>query len=90
MVVSDAKTALQKIQALAFINRIAYTSHARQRMSERRIRERDVWYAIKNATDCSASSDGLDRWRVKGSDANDIELIVVVVIENKVVVLTIF
>jgi hypothetical protein len=54
--------------------RVIFDSHAYQRMSKRRISDRSIWYAIKNATTCEVYAperplltDGTS-WRISGPD----------------------
>lgn len=86
-----ADDALRAIQALARANRIHITTHAAERMAERRITRRDIWYVLTTAgASCTASTDRPGRWRVVGADADGVETGVVAVIRDGVVVVTIF
>lgn len=80
--------ALARIRGYAGANRIEYSSHARQRMRERGASREDVRSALVTARDCSSQPD--ERWTVVGEDTLGDELTVVVVIEDGVVVVTLF
>lgn len=86
---SDAK-ALGEIQRLAQLDRITYSGHAQQRMSERGARPSDVRNALLTATRAVWQADR-QNWRVDGGvDRSGDELTAVVDIWADLVVVTIF
>jgi len=84
----NAARALEEIRGLARANRVVFTRHALEEMGEARATENDVLHALREATACRASE--RDRWRVEGKDLDGDDLTVVVVIEDGVVVVTVF
>ena len=80
--------ALADIQGYALANRIEYGPHAWGRMRERGARREDVRSALVTATSCQAQPD--DRWRVPGQDTEGELLTVIVVLEDGVVVVTLY
>jgi hypothetical protein len=80
--------ALADVRGYAGANRIRYTSHARHRMSERRVAFADVRHALMTATLCRAQPEGT--WKVEGVDRSGDELTVVVALEDGVYVVTVF
>jgi hypothetical protein len=79
---------LEQIRGLARANRVIFTSHALQEMREAHATERDVVEALAGATRCRPSERG--RWRVEGQDLDGDDLTIVVVIEDGLVVVTVF
>lgn len=79
--------ALEAVRGYAAAGRFVLSSHARQRMSERNVRFRDVRHALTNARACFAEG---ARWRVEGPDWDDDELVLVCVLEDGVIVVTVF
>lgn len=77
------------IAGLAAANRIRFVTHARERMSQRRITYQDIRNALVNATTCVAASEA-GRWVVAGLDLDGEETKVVCAIENGVVVITVY
>lgn len=57
-------------------------------MLERGVREGDLRNALVHARSCSAQPD--DRWKVEGSDLDGDDLTVVVVIDDGLLVVTLF
>ena len=80
--------ALADIRGYALAGRIELSPHAEERMRERHVTYEDLRCALTGATNCRARPE--DRWRVEGSDSEGDELSVVVVIEDGVVVVTLF
>ena len=83
-----ATQALEDGRGYANANRFEYGPHARLRMRERRVSREDVLSALVMATSCQAEPD--DRWKVLGVDTSGDDLTVIVVIEDGVVVVTLF
>ena len=79
--------ALADIRGFASAGRIAFTSHARERMAQRGARPRDVRHALTNARSCVASD---DKWKAAGPDIDGDDLTCVVVLELGILVVTIF
>jgi pentatricopeptide repeat protein len=86
--VVTAPEALRDIRGYALAGRIEVTSHALRRMRERGVLWGDLRHALADATACN--SEPGDRWRVKGTDLEGDVLTVVVALENRVVVVTLF
>jgi hypothetical protein len=87
--VSDAeRAALQDIRGYASANRIGYAPHALARMLQRNVRRVDVHHALVAARVC-ASQPGA-RYKVTGPDFDGDDLDVIVVIEDGVLVVTLF
>ncbi|MFZ5439516.1 MAG: DUF4258 domain-containing protein [Myxococcota bacterium] len=83
-----AAEALEKVRGLAAPGRYVVSQHARQRMRQRGVREGDLRHALENAHACSPQAD--DKWKVDGPDLDGDELTVVVVIDDGLVVVTLF
>jgi hypothetical protein len=81
--------ALSEIRASALANRIVLSSHARQRMQERQVSYGHVRHALANAFAC-AWQPVQGTWRVAGNDLLDEPLTVVVILEDGLVVVTVF
>jgi hypothetical protein len=81
--------ALAEIRGLARVGRLAYASHAVRRMSERGVTRRDVQHALTDATAC-AWQEAYGTWRALGADLREQELVVAVVIEDGLLVVTVF
>lgn len=79
--------ALTAVRGYAAAGRFVLSGHARQRMSERNVTFRDVRHALTNARSCSAEG---ERWRVKGPDWDGDDLVLVCVLEDGVIVVTVF
>ena len=80
--------ALADVRGYALANRIEYGPHAWQRMRERGVFREDVRNALTTAQSCQAEPD--DRWKVPGVDTAGDDLTVIVVLEDGVVVVTLF
>lgn len=80
--------ALDAIHGYAAANRIEVSGHARKRMRQRGVSHNDLRHALANATGCRTQPEG--RWRVEGADLDGDLLSAVVVIEDGVVVVTVF
>lgn len=76
------------MRGYALANRIEFGPHARQRLRERGAEREDVRAALVSATVCHAEPRG--RWRVEGRDRDGDDLTAIVVIEDGVVVVTLF
>lgn len=86
-VTSDA--ALRDIRGLSRAGRIRLTFHARQRMRERGALFGDVVHALSHAVTCRAG-DTNDKWKVTGPDTDGDDLVAVVVLDDDVLVVTMF
>ncbi|HEY3545334.1 MAG TPA: DUF4258 domain-containing protein [Propionicimonas sp.] len=81
--------ALEAVKGYAGANRIYIGDHARERMEERGATERDIREALMTASACGLQTNG--RWKVTGGrDLDGTELELVVVIEDGLVVMTLF
>jgi hypothetical protein len=80
--------ALADVQGYASANRIRVEGHALQRMRERGVAVRDLRHALANATGCARADKG--RWRVEGPDLAGDEVTAIVVLEDGVIVVTVF
>jgi hypothetical protein len=81
--------ALRDIRGYAAANRLRYTAHALARMRERGASRGDVKNALATATVCTAEAD--TRWCISGGQDLDGEaLTVVVVLDDGVLVVTLF
>ena len=78
------------IAGFAAANRIRFVSHATDQMTRRRITYRDVRNVLLSASSCGPSDDEADRWVVRGADLDGEDTKVVCVIEDGVVVITVF
>jgi hypothetical protein len=87
--VSDA-SALTEIKRLAGLNRIVYSSHARDRMFERGATARDVRAALLSATVARWQADRRNFKVDGGVDCDGDEMTVIVDIQADVIVVTIF
>jgi hypothetical protein len=79
--------ALRHVRSYAAANRVRFTRHARERMGERGASVEHVMRALQNATSCSPSG---ERWKVTGPDLDGDALTAVVIIEDEVIVITVF
>jgi hypothetical protein len=82
----DDREALEQIRGLARANRFEYSRHARQRMRERNVRDRDVRAALCDAVSCSQETE--IKWRVCGPDFEGDDLTMIVLIEEGLLVVT--
>ncbi len=79
--------ALEEIRGYASANRVRFTRHAWDRMDERGIAERDVLHVLGSAS-CVAQANGT--WKVPSMDTAGDALTAVVVLEDGVLVVTLF
>jgi hypothetical protein len=79
---------LQQVRGLARANRIVLSAHAAERMRSRRVQYGDVRHALVHAMRASPSEG--DRWRVEGPDLDGDDLSVVLVLEDGIIVVTVF
>jgi hypothetical protein len=80
--------ALADVRGYASAGRIEVEPHAIQRMRARGVRFEDLQRALTGATACRAEPK--DRWRVEGRDRDGDDLAVIAVLEDGVVVVTLF
>ncbi len=80
--------ALADMRGYALAGRVVVTFHAGKRMRERGVFAEDVWHALQHAGRCNALPD--ERWKVWGPDASGDELALVVLLEDGVIVVTVF
>lgn len=80
--------ALALIRSYAVARRIAYATHARERMAQRNVTRADVVKALSSARTCRAGDAG--KWVACGPDCDGDDLDVVVVIEAGLVVVTVY
>lgn len=83
-------SALHEIRRLATQGRVIYTRHAEQRMDERRVKRSDVIHALTSATDARWQADRQTFAVTGGVDMTGDELTVIVVIQDDVLVVTLF
>ena len=87
--VNDAE-ALAEIKRLARFDQIVITSHARRRMNERGVTERDLRRALQTATTASYQDDR-ENWRVDGgTDIDGDDLMLICDLGVDVIVVTLF
>lgn len=79
--------ALEAVRGLAGAGRVRLSKHARARMALRNVSRNDIMSALERATDCLAYEDG---WRVSGPDLDGETLRCGVVIDDGVIVITVF
>lgn len=79
---------LEKIRRLAAIYRVVFTRHARLRMGERTVSREDVRKVLCEA----ARADPLDghKRRISGQDLDGDDLTVIAVVDDDVIVVTVF
>lgn len=82
--------ALVDIRGYAAVNRIRFTRHAREEMRECGAEPEDAQHALTNATGCKLSKDDPARWKTTGPDLDGEELTCVVVLDDGVVVITVW
>jgi hypothetical protein len=88
-VTSAEAQALADVRGYASAGRIALAEpHVPKRMRERGVRFEDLRCALTGATACHAEPK--ERWRVDGRDRDGDDLTVVVVLEDGVLVVTLF
>ena len=81
--------ALGHVRGYAGANRVRFSGHARQRMSARGATVAHVLHALSNAAACVASEQA-GRWKATGPDLDGDSLTAVVIIEDSVIVVTVF
>ena len=79
---------LQDIRGYAAAGRWAMTAHARRRAAERGVRPEDVRHALTTASTCSEQGDG--SWKVPSQDTAGDDLTTIVMLEDGVLVVTLF
>lgn len=85
----DGTEALETIRRYAVAGLVAFTTHARERMVQRRVSLDDVLRALINAKSARAT-DVAEKWIACGPDLDGDDLEVVVVIEAGLVVVTVY
>jgi hypothetical protein len=80
--------ALADIRGFASAGRWALTAHAKRRAAERGARPEDVRYALMSALACRDQGDGT--WKVPSQDSAGGDLTAIVVLEDGVLVVTLF
>ncbi len=83
------EAALGDIRGYAAANRIRLTQHARKRMVERGTRFHELRSILMAAPSCSALAT-TERWRVHGVDEDGDALEVIVVIQDGLMIITLF
>lgn len=81
--------ALAEIRGLAGAGRVEFTDHARDEMQEAGSDFLDVMNALRKATYCRHQPKN-DRWKVQGPDRSGEELTVIVVLEDGILVVTVW
>ncbi len=81
--------ALAQIRGLARAGRVRFTWHAVDEAKQAGASELDVMNALCKAASCRHQPSN-DRWKVKGPDLMDDELVVIVVIQDELVVVTVW
>ncbi len=81
--------ALADIRGLARAGRVSYVRHAIERMDERGVTRNDVEHALMNSARC-AWQPRKETWKVFGVDLSGDALVVAVVIEDGLLVVTVF
>jgi hypothetical protein len=85
----NPQEAIEKVRRLAIQNRIRYTFHAEyDSMTDRSVSHRDVRHSLSNCEKCTKQEEY--KWKCVGPDLEDDELTVVVVIEDDLLVVTVF
>jgi hypothetical protein len=88
-VTEEEEAALRDIHGFAAANRVRYSGHARKRVRERcQGRVEHVRHALENSTACAKADQG--KWKATGYDLDGDELVAVVVIEDGLIVVTVF
>lgn len=81
--------ALEDIKGYARANRVSVArGHGSLRMVQRRVQIGDIIHALSHASDCRLQPNG--RWKVTGKDLDGDDLSLVVLLEDEVVVVTVF
>ncbi len=87
-----ADEALALVRGYASANRVTFSGHARQRAALRAgggSAVAHVLHALKNAAECRPATEA-DRWRATGPDLDGDELTAIVVIEDGLIIVTVF
>ena len=82
------KEVLRDIRELTVAGRVRVTSHGRLRMSQRGVTYADLRHGLINANDCEAGESG--RWRVWTTDMCGDSLTVILVIQDGILIVTVF
>ena len=82
-----AAEALDAVRRYALAGRFVISHHAYTRMRQRNVLVRDVRSALMGATSCQADR---EKWRITGPDHDGDLLTCVVVLEDGVLVVTVF
>ena len=85
----SALQALAQVRGLARAGRVYFARHAVGRMAERGASRRDVEHALRDARSC-AWQEGKQTWKVSGEDLSGDALVVAVVIDDGLLVVTVF
>ena len=85
----DSAAALAVIQDLARRRRVLFTSHAAERMDQRRVSRRDVFHAIAVADRCAWDGRNAS-WTIRSEDVDGDELGVAVVVDSLLVIKTVY
>jgi hypothetical protein len=88
MILVTSAEALKLVHGYASANRVRFAGHARARAAQRGASVQHVMHALRNATGCAAGD--ADRWKVTGPDLDGDSLTAVVLIEDGIVVVTVF
>jgi hypothetical protein len=80
--------ALVAVRGYATANRVRFSGHARQRAALRGATVGHVLHALRNAAVCERGEG--NRWKATGPDLDGDDLTAVVVIEDGLVVVTVF
>ena len=87
----DSAEALRAVRGLARANRVVFTKHAAREAVECGASRDDVCCALANATSIRASGRGrASDWTVTGPDKSGDDLEIAVVVENGVLVITVY
>lgn len=76
------------IRGYAAARRIRVLGHARDRMSQRGVTYADLLHALMNAKDCEEGANG--RWKVCSTDVSGDGLTVILLLQNGLLVVTVF
>jgi subtilisin-like proprotein convertase family protein len=85
--VTDAEV-LRDVRGYASAGRIRLNAHVRDRMRRRDAGYEDVRHALVNARSARQQTNG--RWRIEGKDLDGDDLVIIAVLEDGVVVVTLF
>lgn len=82
--------ALERVRGYAAAGRFVFsrTGHAGLKMRQRNVRLEDVRSALVRAFRCSAQDNG--RWKVEGPDIDGDDLTVIVLIEDGLIIVTVY